>query len=235
MIFTTLSSTTRTVSSLAPAKAMQRSKTATDLGALAQAAGAAILTAPVGKRRFNMQHPYAKRNNSHPKSRSIVTSTTSQSILVMDRRATRLASLARIARAQVMEPSGAHHPSATRRTAARPSHPQTKGKPISYKTMDSRRSQRRHRSSPHSRTAREARSSLSNHSGKWEGYTAYRLRHPSINRPMTQKTTPTAASAAIAKCQSRQRQGHSSGGTTQAAPRGAGRYPTFKTCQLSTP
>ena len=39
----------------------------------------------------------------------------------------------------------------------RPSHPQTKGKPISYKSTDSRRSQRRHRSSPHSRTGREAR------------------------------------------------------------------------------
>jgi hypothetical protein len=54
--------------------AMQRSKTATDLGALAQAAGAEILTAPVGKRRSNMQHPYAKHNNLHPTPRPIVTS-----------------------------------------------------------------------------------------------------------------------------------------------------------------
>ena len=139
-----------------------RLKTATDLGALAQAAGAATLTAPAGKRRSrsNKQHPYAKRNSSHSTPRPIPISTTCHQILVVDRRrATELASLARTARAQVMGPSGAqHHPNAMRRTAARPSsHQQTRGKPTSYKSMDSRRSQRRHRSSPNSRTAREAR------------------------------------------------------------------------------
>ncbi len=41
----------------------KRLKTATDLGALAQAAGAATLTAPVGKRRSSMQHPYAELGN----------------------------------------------------------------------------------------------------------------------------------------------------------------------------
>ena len=86
-ISTTLSSTTRTVSSPAPATAMQRSKTATDLGALAQAAGAAIRTAPVGKRRFSKQHPSAKHNNSQPTHRPIAISTTSHPTLV-DRRAT---------------------------------------------------------------------------------------------------------------------------------------------------
>ena len=160
----TLSSTTRTVSSLAPLTAMQRSRTATDLGALAQAAGAAILTAPADKRRSSMQHPCAKRNNSRSIPLPTVISTTSHPILVVDRRATGLASLARTTRAQVMGPSGAHHQSAMRRTVARPSHPQTKGRRISYKSMDSRRSQRHHRSIPHSRTAKGARSNLSNHS-----------------------------------------------------------------------
>ena len=117
----TLSSTTRTVSSLAPLTAMQRSRTATDLGALAQAAGAAILTAPADKRRSSMQHPCAKRNNSRSIPRPTVISTTSHPILVVDRRATGLASLARTTRAQVMGPSGAHHQSAMRRTVARPS------------------------------------------------------------------------------------------------------------------
>jgi hypothetical protein len=125
----------------------------------------ATLTAPAGKRRSNKQHPYAKRRNSHPTPRLTATSTTSRPILGVDRRATELVSLARTARVQVMGPSGAHRPSAMRRTAARPSQPQTKGKPISYNSMDLRRSQRRHRSSPHSRTARGTRSSLSNHSG----------------------------------------------------------------------
>jgi hypothetical protein len=161
----TLSNITRTVSSLVPVTAMQILKTETDLEALAQAVEAAIPTALAGKRRFNTQHPYAKRNNSHPIPWPTVISTTSHLILVVDRRATKPASLARTARAQVMEPSGAHHPSAMRRTAARPLHQQTKGKPTSYKSMDSLRNQLHHRSSPHSRTARETRSSLSNHSG----------------------------------------------------------------------
>ena len=92
-------------------------------------------------------------------------STTSHPILVMDRRATEPASLVRTARALVMGPSGAHRPSATRRTAARHSPQQTRGKPISFKSMGSRRSQRHHRSSPHSRTARGTKSSSSSHSG----------------------------------------------------------------------
>jgi hypothetical protein len=127
-----------------------RSKTATDLGVLAQAAGAVTFTALADKRRSSMQYPYTKRSKSHPIPRPTATSTTSHSILVVDYRATEHANPVRTARAPVMEPSGAHHrPSATRRTAARPSPQQTRGKPTSYKSMDSRRSQRRHRSSPH--------------------------------------------------------------------------------------
>ena len=106
MISTTWSCTTRTVSSPAPVTAMQRSKTATDLGAPAQAAEAATPTAPVGKRRSSTQHLYAKLSNSHPTPRPTATSTTSHPILVVDRRATEPASLARTARAPVMGPSG---------------------------------------------------------------------------------------------------------------------------------
>ena len=138
---------------------MQRSKTATDPGALEQVAGAVTLTAPTGKHRSNMQRLYDKHNNSHPTPRPIAISTTSHPTLVVDRRATRPASLARTARAQAMGPSGATR-SATRRTAARPSHPQTRGKPTLSKSTDSRRSQRRRRSSPHSRTAKGTRSNL---------------------------------------------------------------------------
>jgi hypothetical protein len=87
-IYTMISSTTRSVLSLAPVTAMQRSKTTTDLGAHAQAAGAAILTAPVGKHRSNKQHPYVKHNNSQPTHRPTAISTTSHPILVVDRRAT---------------------------------------------------------------------------------------------------------------------------------------------------
>jgi hypothetical protein len=108
---------------------------------------------------------HAKRCNSHRTPRPTATSTISRPIMVVDRRVMEPSSLVRTARAQVMGQSGAHHPSATRRTAARPSHPQTKEKPISYKSMDSRRSQRRHCSSPHSRTARGTKSSLLSHSG----------------------------------------------------------------------
>ncbi len=145
--------------------ATQRSKTAMDLEVLARAAGAVTLTTLADKRRSSMQHPYAKRSNSHPTPQPTATSTTSHPILVVDRRATETANPARTARAPVMGPSGANLPSATRRTAARPSHQQMRGKPISYKSMDSRRSQRRHRSSPHSRTARGTRSSSLSHSG----------------------------------------------------------------------
>ena len=68
---------------------MQRSKTATDhLGAHAQAAGATILTAPVGKHRSSKQHPYAKHNNSQSTHQPTAISTTSHPILVVDRRAT---------------------------------------------------------------------------------------------------------------------------------------------------
>ena len=158
MISTTLSSMTRTVLSLAfveiedsdgsrSTRASSRSSNSHSSRRLAQI-------------KFNKQHPYAKRNSSHPTPRPIpISTTTSHQILVVDHRATELASLARTTRAQVMGPSGAqHHPNAMRRTAARPSsHQQTRGKPTSYKSMDSRRSQRRHRSSPNSRTAREAR------------------------------------------------------------------------------
>ena len=108
---------------------MQRSKTATDPGALEQAAAAVISTAPTGKHRSKTQHLYAKHSNSHRTPWQTVTSTISHPTLVVDRRATRPASPARIARARAMEPSGAHHPNVTRRTAARPSVPQTKGKP----------------------------------------------------------------------------------------------------------
>ena len=232
---TTWSCTTQTVSSLAPVTATQRLKTATDLGAPAQAAEAVTPTAPVGKRRFSTQHPYAKHSNSHPTPRPIAISTTSHPTPVVDRRATRTASPARTARAPVMGPSGAHHPSATRRTVAKPLPQQTNGKHTSYKSMDTRRSQRHHRSSPHSRTEKAARSSSSSHSGQWERYTACKpRRRPSANKPTTRKTTPTAVSAAIAACQSKRHQGHSSGGTTQPAQRRAGRYPTFGTCQQST-
>ncbi len=114
---------------------MQRSKTATDLGAHTQAARAATLAAIVGKRRSSKRHPSAKQNNSQPTPQPIVTSSTaSHPTLVVDRRAARLASLAKIARAKVTGPSGARQPSATRRTAARPSHPQTIGKPTLYKS-----------------------------------------------------------------------------------------------------
>ena len=116
----------------------------------------AIHTAPVGKRRSSMQYPSAKHNNLQPTPRPITTSITSHPTLVVDRRATRLANLARIARALVTGPSGARHPSVTRRTAARPSQPQS---------MDSRRSHRHHRSSPYSRTPREARPSSWSRSG----------------------------------------------------------------------
>ena len=214
---------------------MQRSKTATDPGALEQVAGAVTPTAPTGKHRSNMQHLYAKRSNSHPSPRPTATSTTNHPILVVDRRATRTASLARIARAPVMGPSGAHHPSATRKIAARPLAPQTRGRLTSFKSTDSRRSQRLRHSSPHSRTERAARSSSSSHSDRWERYTACKPRQrPSANKPTTRTTTPAAVSAAIAACQSRQLRGHSSGGTTQPAQRRAGRYPTFGTCQPST-
>jgi hypothetical protein len=199
---------------------MQRSKTATDPGVPEQAAGAVTLTAPTGKHRSNTQHLYVKRNNSHPTPRPIAASTTSHPILVVHRRATRIASLATIARAQAMGPSGAHHPSATRRTAARPSPQQTRGKHTSFKSMDIRRSQRHHRSSPHSRTERVARSSSSSHSGQWERYTACKpRRRPSANKTTTRKTTPAAASAAIAACQSKRHRGHSSGGTTHLEER----------------
>ncbi len=215
---------------------MQRSKTATDLGALEQVAKAVTPTAPTGKHRSNMQHLYDKYNNSHPTPRPIVTSITSHPTLVVDRRATRPASLARTTKARVMGPSGAHHPSATRRTAERPLVLQTKGKPTLSKSTDSRRSQRRRRSSPHSRTEKGARSSSSSRSGQWEKYTACKpRRRPSINRATTRKMSPTVVSEATAACQSRQHQGHSSGETTRAALRRAGRYLTFETCQLSTP
>ena len=60
---------------------------------------------------------------------SSITSTTSHPTLVVDRRAMRLASRARrIVKVSVMGPSGARRPSDTRRTAARPSHPQTEKK-----------------------------------------------------------------------------------------------------------
>ena len=152
MISSNLSSTTRTVSNPAPVTAMQSSKTATDLEALAPAAGTATLTAPTGKQRSVRQAQQLASNTSANSNINYQSSNTATS-------------LAKTARAQVMGPSGAHHPSATKRTAARPLHPQTRGKPTLYKSMDSRRSQRRHRSSPHSRTARGTRSSLSNHSG----------------------------------------------------------------------
>jgi hypothetical protein len=111
MISTTWSCTTRTTLSLAPVTAMQRLKTATDLGALKQAAGAAILTASEDNRRSNhtpsatTRIQYLGQQQHRP-------------ILAVVRRATEPASLARTARAPVMGPSGAHRPSAMRRTAA---------------------------------------------------------------------------------------------------------------------
>jgi hypothetical protein len=87
MISITLTSTTRTVCSLVPATVTQRSKTATDLGILAQAAGAAVCTAPVDRRRSNttQQHLSAKHSNSQPIPRPTATSTTSHPTLVVDR------------------------------------------------------------------------------------------------------------------------------------------------------
>ena len=82
---TTWSCTTRTESSPAPVTATQRLKTATDLGALAQAAGAVTPTALVGKRRSSTQNPYVKRSNSHPTPRPTATSTISHPILVEQR------------------------------------------------------------------------------------------------------------------------------------------------------
>ncbi len=143
---------------------MQRSKTTTDLGVLAQVAGEAIRTAPVDKRRST------KHSNSQPTLRPTATSANSHPKLVVDRRAMQLASRVRIVRAAVIGPSGARRPSVLRRTAVRSSHPQTRGRPTSYKSMNSRRSQRHHRSSPHSRTAREAKSNSLSHSGLWEKY-----------------------------------------------------------------
>ena len=58
---------------------------------------------------------------------------------------------------------------------------------------------------------------------------------PIDNWPMTRKTTPTAASTAIAAYQSRPHRRHSTGGTTPAAQLVEGRYPAFATCQPSIP
>ena len=52
---------------------------------------------------------------------------------------------------------------------------------------------------------------------------------------MTRKTTPTAASTAIAAYQSRPHQRHSTGRTTPATQLVEGRYPAFATCQPSIP
>ena len=122
---------------------------AMDPGALKQVAGAVTRTAPTGKCRSSKQHLSVKHSNSQPPPQPTAESTTSHPTLVVDRRATRLASRAIIVLAPVTEPSGAHRPSVLRRTAARHLYPQTRGRPTLSKSIDICRSQRHHHSSFH--------------------------------------------------------------------------------------